>query len=70
VLDFTYDDWVSVVDSTLVPTVESVQTVLDQRAPEIPAARTANPRDFIDDRIMRELVASGFVESVLGPPAR
>ncbi len=70
VLDFTYDDWVSIVDSTLVPTVESVQTVLDQRAAEIPAARTANPRDFIDDRIMRELVASGFVESMLGPPAR
>jgi ABC-type nitrate/sulfonate/bicarbonate transport system substrate-binding protein len=70
VLDFTYDDWVSVVDPTLIPAVESVQTVLDQRAPEIPAARTANPRDFIDDRIMRELVASRFVQSMLGPPAR
>ena len=69
VLDYTYDDWVAVVDPTLVPTVESVQTVLDQRAPDIPAARTANARDFIDDRIMRELVASGFVERMLGPPA-
>jgi ABC-type nitrate/sulfonate/bicarbonate transport system substrate-binding protein len=70
ILDFTYDDWVGVVDATLVPTVESVQTVLEQRAPEIPAALTASPRDFIDDRIMRELVASGFVERMLGPPAR
>jgi ABC-type nitrate/sulfonate/bicarbonate transport system substrate-binding protein len=70
ILDFTYDDFVGVVDGTLVPTVESVQTVLEQRAPEIPAARTANPRDFIDDRIMRGLVASGFVEQMLGPPTR
>jgi len=70
VLDFTYDDWVGVVDSTLVPTAESVQTVLEQRATEVPAARTANPRDFVDDRIMRELVASGFVQQHLGPPAR
>jgi hypothetical protein len=70
VLDFTYDDWVGVVDSTLVPTAESVQTVLAQRATEVAAARASHPRDFVDDRIMRELVASGFVQQHLGPPAR
>jgi hypothetical protein len=47
-----------------------VQTVLDQRAEEIPAARTANPRDFVDDRILRELEASGILRQALGPPTK
>jgi ABC-type nitrate/sulfonate/bicarbonate transport system substrate-binding protein len=66
-LDLTWEEWVSTVDPLLIPTVEAVQTVLDQRSSEIPAAKTANPRDFLDDRILRELQASGFLAQQLGP---
>ena len=56
--------WVSDLAPTPYPPLEAVQTVLDQRAPEIAAARTANPSDFVDNRILRELEASGFLTSV------
>ena len=48
------------------PPLAAVQTVLDQRAEELPAARTANPGDFVDDRILRELEA----ERLPAPGAR
>jgi hypothetical protein len=48
------------------PSLAAVQTVLDQRAPEVPAAQTADPREFVDDRIVRELTASGFPPRALG----
>jgi NitT/TauT family transport system substrate-binding protein len=56
--------WVSDLAPTPYPPLEAVQTVLDQRAPEIAAARTANPADFVDYRILRELEASGFLKTV------
>jgi NitT/TauT family transport system substrate-binding protein len=64
-LDQSYRLWVEDMAESPRPSVEAVQSVLDQRAPEIAAARTANPRDFIDDRIVRELEASGFVGRAL-----
>jgi NitT/TauT family transport system substrate-binding protein len=64
-LDQSYRLWVEDRAESPRPSVEAVQSVLDQRAPEIAAARTANPRDFIDDRIVRELEASGFVSRAL-----
>ena len=42
--------------------------LLDQRAPEIAAARTADPRDFVDDRILRELRSQRFLARALGEP--
>jgi ABC-type nitrate/sulfonate/bicarbonate transport system substrate-binding protein len=61
--------WIEDLAPDLRPSVEAVQTVLDQRAPEIEAAKTFNPRDVIDDRILRDLDASGFLKSVgyVGP---
>jgi ABC-type nitrate/sulfonate/bicarbonate transport system substrate-binding protein len=56
--------WVSDLAPTPYPPLEAVQTVLDQRAPEIAAARTANPNDFVDYRILRELEGSGFLKTV------
>jgi hypothetical protein len=30
----------------------------------MPAAKTANPRDFFDDSFVKELVESGFLKSL------
>jgi ABC-type nitrate/sulfonate/bicarbonate transport system substrate-binding protein len=67
-LEFNYQYWLDELTDPPYPPVAAVQTVLDQRADEIPGARTANPRDFVDDRILRELEASGFMRQALGPP--
>jgi NitT/TauT family transport system substrate-binding protein len=56
--------WVGDLAPTPFPPLDAVQTVLDQRATEIPAAKTANPSDFVDYRILRELEANGFLKTV------
>jgi ABC-type nitrate/sulfonate/bicarbonate transport system substrate-binding protein len=42
----------------------SIQTVLDQLAPQVAAARTARAEDFLDNRYVRELEETGFVRSL------
>jgi NitT/TauT family transport system substrate-binding protein len=56
--------WIGGLAPTPYPSLEAVQTVLDQRAPEIEAAKTANLNDFVDNRILRELEAEGFLKTV------
>src|SRR5262249_43371035 len=46
------------------PTVEGVKTVLDELAPKIPAAKTAQPREFMDTRFIEELDRSGFIDGL------
>ena len=70
ILDRSYQLWIEDLDELPYPSTDAVQTVLDQRAPEVPAARTVNPRDFVDDRIIRELDQSGFLRTALNVPSR
>ncbi len=42
--------------------MEGLRTVLDELAPRLPAAKTANPRDFMDVRFIDELDRSGFID--------
>ena len=44
------------------PTVEGIKAVLDELSPKLPAARTAQPRDFMDNRFIDELDRSGFID--------
>jgi len=46
------------------PRLDAMQTALELMAPDLPQARDANPRDFYDDRLVRELEASGFIASL------
>jgi ABC-type nitrate/sulfonate/bicarbonate transport system substrate-binding protein len=46
------------------PRLEAMQTALELMAPDVPEARNANPRDFYDDSLVRELEASGFIASL------
>ena len=44
------------------PTVEGVKAVLDELSLKMPAAKTAQPRDFMDIRFIEELDRSGFID--------
>ena len=46
------------------PSLEGFKTVLAGLAKEIPAAATANPRDFVDVRFLEELDRSGFIDGL------
>ena len=54
-LERSYRTWIEEMDRSPTPRSAGIQTILDQRAAEIPAARTADPRDYVDDRILRDL---------------
>ena len=45
-------------------TVEGIKTVLDELALKVPAARTAQPREFMDTRFIEELDRSGFIDGL------
>jgi hypothetical protein len=44
------------------PTLEGMKAVLDELSPKLPAAKTAQPRDFMDTRFIEELDRSGFID--------
>jgi O-methyltransferase involved in polyketide biosynthesis len=44
--------------------VEGFKTILDDLAKKLPAARTANPRDFMDARFIQELDKSGYIDGL------
>ena len=46
------------------PSEKGIRAVLDSLADRMPAAKTANAKDFFDDGFVRELVESGFLKSL------
>jgi ABC-type nitrate/sulfonate/bicarbonate transport system substrate-binding protein len=46
------------------PSEKGVRAVLDSMGDRVAGAKTANPKDFIDDSFVRELVDNGFVKSL------
>jgi hypothetical protein len=46
------------------PSMRGVETVLEFVAKDNPKARTADPRMFVDDSLLREIDASGFVKGL------
>ena len=46
------------------PTLEGFRVVLDELSEKIPAAKTANPKDFTDTRFLDDLDRSGFFEQI------
>jgi ABC-type nitrate/sulfonate/bicarbonate transport system substrate-binding protein len=49
------------------PVVSVLQTLLDFMATELPEAKGADARRFVDDRFIRELEQSGFIDSLSKP---
>jgi len=48
------------------PSARAIKDTLDVLAKDIPKAKDADPRDFIDNSILKEIEASGYIESVYG----
>lgn len=46
------------------PTMEGFRIVLDELSEKIPAAKTANPKDFTDTRFLDELDKSGYIDQL------
>jgi hypothetical protein len=44
------------------PTLEGFKTVFAELAEKVPAARTADPKDFVDTRILEDFDRSGFID--------
>jgi ABC-type nitrate/sulfonate/bicarbonate transport system substrate-binding protein len=47
------------------PVIPALQTLLNFMAQEIPEAKNADARRFVDERFMRQLDKSGFIDSLL-----
>jgi ABC-type nitrate/sulfonate/bicarbonate transport system substrate-binding protein len=60
-IERTYDTIEPMFERIPYPTAPSIQTVIDQRAAEDPAAARLTPAQVSDDRFIRELDASGFI---------
>ncbi len=61
VLDGTYNSFVKVLPQAPIPTVDAIQTGLDQAAATNPKAKTADPNQFFDASWVTELDKSGFI---------
>ena len=48
------------------PSVRAIKDTLDALAKDLPRAKDADPRDFVDHSIVKEIEASGFIEAVYG----
>ena len=46
------------------PTLEGFKTVFAELAEKVPAARSANPKDFVDTRFLEEFDRSGFIDGL------
>jgi NitT/TauT family transport system substrate-binding protein len=54
----------SFVQSKPYPTLDGFKTIFDDLAKRVPAAKTANPRDFVDTRFIEELDKSGYIDGL------
>jgi NitT/TauT family transport system substrate-binding protein len=65
VLEDTYEVYVTkYIQPVPYPDEQGIQGILDELAVENPRAREASPRDFYDDRYVRELDESGYIRSL------
>lgn len=48
------------------PSTRAIKDTLDILAKDLPKAKDADPRDFIDNSVLKEIEASGYIETVYG----
>jgi hypothetical protein len=46
------------------PTLDGFKMVFGELSEQIPAAKTADPRDFVDTRFLEELDRSGYIDGL------
>jgi len=63
-LEDTYQLLKSFVQVKPYPTLEGFKTIFEDLAKRVPAAKTANPKDYVDTRFIDELDRSGFIDAL------
>jgi ABC-type nitrate/sulfonate/bicarbonate transport system substrate-binding protein len=48
------------------PSTRAIKDTLDALAKDLPKAKDADPKDFVDNSILKEIEAAGYIESVYG----
>src|ERR671918_3161378 len=48
------------------PSLRAIKDTLDVLAREIPKAKDADPKEFVDNSILQEIEASGYIENIYG----
>src|SRR5215468_11118780 len=64
VLEDSYQQLKGTAEVRPYPSVEGFKTILDELAKKLPAARSANPADFMDARFIQELDKSSYIDSL------
>lgn len=62
VLEDAYSDTASKYLALPIPTIEGIRTILIELSGTVPAAKNADPEQFVSTKIAREIEASGFVK--------
>ena len=63
-IDDTYQLLRSFVQTKPYPTLDGFKTIFEDLAKRVPAAKTANPKDFVDIRFIEELDKSGYIDGL------
>ena len=63
-LERAYKDYANVFLEVPYPTPDGVKTMLDDMAPKIPKAATADPKTYVDMSLVAELEKSGFIKQL------
>jgi ABC-type nitrate/sulfonate/bicarbonate transport system substrate-binding protein len=63
-LEDTYQLLKSFVQVKPYPTLEGFKTIFEDLAKRVPAAKGANPKDYVDTRFIEELDRSGFIDAL------
>lgn len=63
-LERAYRDYSGIFPENLMPTPDGVKTMLDDLAPRNGKAAAADPKNFVDSRLVQEVEASGFLKQL------
>jgi len=63
-LEDTYQLLKSFVQPKPYPTLEGFKTIFEDLAKRVPAAKTANAKDYVDTRFIEELDKSGYIDGL------
>ena len=64
VLEDSYNNYVNKYLPLPLPTTDGIKTILAELASTVPAAKNADPEQFVASKIAREIEASGFVKKL------
>ncbi|HMA81113.1 MAG TPA: hypothetical protein VKR81_09495, partial [Candidatus Binatia bacterium] len=70
VLEDSYSYYANKYLAMPMPTVDGIRTILTELSTTVPAAKNADPEQFVAYKIMREIEASGFVKRLYENEAR